>query len=1132
MFQKLLVFIGDTLEKAKSSKLIYRTDLPYRKPDGSIGYRKGWVLPEDSKKMDKHKLAGGAAADMVGIRHDVDMFDDGEGDAWENESAKKKPVDPKTLEPGEAIGVDLPTAPEEFAPAVASEGSKYTPDRVDAYVELPLEQKLEAAKKALEKGDWSGVPVDPELPACGHILKMAKWCLDKAPDGSEKGFNIRGYQNHYVRTFLTEAGVNTRQDNTFQTAFGTLKFEYLKNSDSYRVSLKVDNDSTGVFGAAVDAGMTGPGAYETGVSADDAIPVGTTKTENGVTYILGLTHRWERFDDDLGADTDSVAFKNNWEVWLDANDEMINEHCQKALEKGNMQFAAFLARVLADRKTKGDTDAAQEAPVGNPELENALKDAPEIIKVKDGDGIQHYVQKDEVISTVAQGGDNAIDRVVELVGDNPDKAGEALEHLAEGMVKRGLIDGQNEAETQTEELVHIDDPGRLSTYTRSLTTKITNGDYRDYGSWSANGRNLGAVSRKALNEDVSAILLKLRDELTPDDLDKIRRYSGFGGVDIEGERGVLYDYYTSPPAAKMVWQLMNKISPVDKDASVLEPSCGTGVFFEVAPDNVELTGVEYDKRTAALDLELFDPKEYKGWKNPKLEAMANNAVEIQKKRGGGQVIFCDRVMNGAGSFNMHEKIKASLVAKGVDPADIIMVNGVTKSGGKMSESQLEKTVSEAVDGFNTGKYKYIIGTTQTLGEGVNLQKNSSALHHVDIPFRPSDFIQRNGRVDRQGNAQGSVELHTYLGKGTLDAGSVAMVQRKANWIDTMLKTKSEVFSNPDAEGNQVDMEEIMAALQEEWGDTKSAEERRRMIKEKKEAAEKAERQKMAYDGLKQLSIIRGALRTANDKPGSPEYQARLRKANTLAQSLAANPEFKHPDLLTDAAPDFIYDHKKDTVYREGDHFLDKDGRYFRIEGINHKGQNFRTKWVGGVEQRKEYRSGRRGYLDKPIDIQPQWSAKYGLTAPDDAKHIPGGVPQREVDDATLAVDEGKYKQLPLEEKARLWEKRKIWAAAQHGKMLYEEKNGEISTSRDAYGSRDENGNYLQNRPLSPFEKEDREKILAAYKNPKGPNYLRAYLERYAGFHPELDEGFKRIKEEEKTQKSLKFSGPRLIMRRG
>jgi hypothetical protein len=181
-------------------------------------------------------------------------------------------------------------------------------------------------------------------------------------------------------------------------------------------------------------------------------------------------------------------------------------------------------------------------------------------------------------------------------------------------------------------------------------------------------------------------------------------------------------------------------------------------------------------RTASLDLELYDSVKYKGWKNPKLEKLAQNAMDSFTATSGGQVIFCDRVLSGDGRMNMHDKIKAELIAKGFKESEIVVVNGTTKTGGVKSDTVLEHLISEAISGFNTGKYKVIIGTTPTMGEGVNLQKNSAALHHFDIPYRPSDFIQRNGRIDRQGNKQGSVALHTYLSAGTIDNYSVNLVQ--------------------------------------------------------------------------------------------------------------------------------------------------------------------------------------------------------------------------------------------------------------------------------------------------------------------------------------------------------------------
>ena len=112
-------------------------------------------------------------------------------------------------------------------------------------------------------------------------------------------------------------------------------------------------------------------------------------------------------------------------------------------------------------------------------------------------------------------------------------------------------------------------------------------------------------------------------------------------------------------------------------------------------------------RTASLDLELYDPKNYKGWKNEKLETLARNAAESFKATGGGQVVFCDRVVSGDGSFNLHDKIKKSLIDHGFKESEIVVVNGVTKAGGKKSDEAIGREVSAAIDGYNQGKYKVI-----------------------------------------------------------------------------------------------------------------------------------------------------------------------------------------------------------------------------------------------------------------------------------------------------------------------------------------------------------------------------------------------------------------------------------------
>ena len=285
-------------------------------------------------------------------------------------------------------------------------------------------------------------------------------------------------------------------------------------------------------------------------------------------------------------------------------------------------------------------------------------------------------------------------------------------------------------------------------------------------------------------------------------------------------------------------------------------------------------------RTASLDLELYDPASWEGWLNPKLETLANNTRQNYLTAKGGQVIFCDRVFSSDATFNIHDKIKRSLCSAGFKPNEIVIVNGFTKSGSLKNDSMVEKEVSKAVSAFNKGTYKVIIGSTACIGEGLNLQENSSALHHFDIPFRQSDFIQRNGRIDRQGNSQNSVELHTYMSAGTIDNYSVSLVQRKANWIDQLLKTKSNVFINPNDE-NYLDADELLLALTEEWGDTSKAEDRRKeMERVKEEKLIEAQDQKRK-EQLASLSLQRGSLAAYRGDKGQLAYQNRLRKITML-----------------------------------------------------------------------------------------------------------------------------------------------------------------------------------------------------------------------------------------------------------
>jgi predicted RNA methylase len=342
-------------------------------------------------------------------------------------------------------------------------------------------------------------------------------------------------------------------------------------------------------------------------------------------------------------------------------------------------------------------------------------------------------------------------------------------------------------------------------------------------------------------------------------------------------------------------------------------------------------------RTASLDVELYDPRKFSGWRNPKLDALAKDAWNMFQKTGAGQLIFCDRVFSSDYSFNIHDKIASYLVNEGFDESQIAVVNGFTKSGAELSDEKAQKQTSQTVADFNAGKYKIIIGTTGCIGEGLNLQENSCAIHHFDIPFRPSDFIQRNGRVDRQGNNQDKVHINSYMASGTIDNYSVNLVQNKANWIDELLKSKTNVFVNKDDESS-IDPNELLLALSEEWGDADKAAALREKIKRTAEEAAQKEKDARLKSSITSLSKLRAPLYNYRGDKTSFAYRQRVERINNIERALLANPSFIHKEIIGAKKP-FLYSEKYDRVIMEGDYYHCYSG-HNAVSSINQKSLSF------------------------------------------------------------------------------------------------------------------------------------------------------------------------------------------------
>jgi SNF2 family DNA or RNA helicase len=169
---------------------------------------------------------------------------------------------------------------------------------------------------------------------------------------------------------------------------------------------------------------------------------------------------------------------------------------------------------------------------------------------------------------------------------------------------------------------------------------------------------------------------------------------------------------------------------------------------------------------AALDLEILDPVAHAGEKSPKYAALAKHVAE--GLADGGQVVFSDYI-------DSHDKIVAALVAAGIPRDKIGVINAQVASSSVKRQN--------IADAYNSGKLLVVIGNTATMGEGLNLQKGTTDIHHADLPWEPASMQQRNGRGLRQGNISEAVRIHTYLSKGSFDGYRHQAIAAKKDWQD-------------------------------------------------------------------------------------------------------------------------------------------------------------------------------------------------------------------------------------------------------------------------------------------------------------------------------------------------------------
>jgi CheY-like chemotaxis protein len=223
----------------------------------------------------------------------------------------------------------------------------------------------------------------------------------------------------------------------------------------------------------------------------------------------------------------------------------------------------------------------------------------------------------------------------------------------------------------------------------------------------------------------------------------------------------------------------------------------------VQPHEDNMLKITNDGRKLALDQRLINdmlPDD----ENSKAATCVEKAFEIweqTKEQKSTQLIFCDlSTPKGDGTFNVYEDIKKKLMEKGVPENEIAFIH----------DANTELRKAELFGKVRSGQVRFLLGSTQKMGAGTNVQDRLIALHHLDVPWRPSDIEQQEGRILRQGNLNPKVKIFRYVTEGTFDSYSWQLIENKQKFIGQIMTSKSPVRSCEDVDEAALTYAEVKA----------------------------------------------------------------------------------------------------------------------------------------------------------------------------------------------------------------------------------------------------------------------------------------------------------------------------------
>ena len=213
--------------------------------------------------------------------------------------------------------------------------------------------------------------------------------------------------------------------------------------------------------------------------------------------------------------------------------------------------------------------------------------------------------------------------------------------------------------------------------------------------------------------------------------------------------------------------------------------------------------VTHEARLLGLDARAINP-EAENTPDSKVNLCIDKVMEIYKnteEQKGVQAIFCDIAVNSTdGKFSVYDYIKEELQRRGI-PA-----NEICTAGDAKDQNQRNEMFSQ----LRAGQKRIVLASTSKLGTGANIQTRLAALHNLDIPWKPSDLEQRNGRIIRQGNQFGKVGVFNYVTENTFDAYMMNIIVTKQKFISQLMSGKTPARTCEDVDDMVLNYSEMQA----------------------------------------------------------------------------------------------------------------------------------------------------------------------------------------------------------------------------------------------------------------------------------------------------------------------------------